>query len=49
MPEHSYLMEKAVPDRETAFLAAEGEPRWLNKRLAVEARDVIIEERAHPS
>jgi hypothetical protein len=44
MPEHSYLMEKAVLEKETAYLTLEGEPHWLNERLAVEARDVIIEE-----
>ncbi len=46
MPEHSYLMEKAVLEREKAILADVGEPRWLLERLAVEARDVIIEEKS---
>jgi hypothetical protein len=46
MPEHSYLMEKTVLEREKAILADEGEPRWLHERLAVEARDVIIEEKS---
>ena len=46
MPEHSYLMEKAVLEREKAILADDGEPRWLLERLAIEARDVIIEEKS---
>jgi hypothetical protein len=44
MPQHSYLMEKSVLKREKAFLVETGEAHWLLEQLAVEARDVIIEE-----
>lgn len=44
MPQHSYLMEKDILEQEEAILAETGEARWLHEQLAVEARDVIIEE-----
>lgn len=46
VPEFSYLMEKGRLEREAEHLAEGGEPRWLQSRGGIEARDVIIEEKS---
>jgi len=46
MEDHAYLMEKSTLAMELEVLESEGEPRWLRRRLQIEARDVIIEEKS---
>ncbi len=46
MEEHAYLMEKTTLVMELEDLKDEGEPRWLKRRLQIEARDVIMEEKS---
>ena len=46
MKDHAYLMAKTTLAIELKELEGEGEPRWLKRRLQIEARDVIIEEKS---
>ena len=47
MADHAYLMDKTTLAIELKELEGEGgEPRWLTRRLQIEARDVIIEEKS---
>ena len=46
MKDQAYLMDKTTLAMELKEIEDEGEPHWLKRRLNIEARDVIIEEKS---
>ncbi len=46
MKDQAYLMDQTTLAMELKEIEGEGEPHWLKRRLKIEARDVIIEEKS---